>query len=120
MDKVIIKDLLAIGIIGINDWERIHPQQILINITLFTDTQTAGETDEIENCVNYSTLGKKVLSHAETAARKTVEALAGDIAKLCLEDKRVEKVIVRVEKPRAVSYAGSVGVEIERTKGDFK
>jgi FolB domain-containing protein len=120
MDKVIIKDLLAIGIIGINDWERVHPQQILINITLYTDTHKAGQTDEIEDCVNYSTLGKKVLLHAETAARQTVEALAADIAKLCLEDERVKKAIVRVEKPRAVSYAGLVGVEIERTKGDFE
>jgi FolB domain-containing protein len=119
MDKVIIKDLLAIGIIGINDWERVHPQQILINITLFTDTHEAGQTDNINDCINYSTLGKRILSHAETVARKTVEALAADIAKLCLDDGRVEKVIVRVEKPRAVSYAGLVGVEIERSKGNY-
>lgn len=116
MDKVIIKDLIATGIIGINDWERVHPQQILINITLYTDTQKAGQTDEIEDCVNYSTLSKKILFHAETSARKTVEALAEDLAKICLEDLRIKKVIVRVEKPRAVSYTGSVGVEIERVR----
>ncbi len=39
MDKVIIKDLLARGIIGINDWERKNPQDILINITVLTDTR---------------------------------------------------------------------------------
>ena len=33
MDKVIIKNLLARGIIGIRDWERKRPQDILINIT---------------------------------------------------------------------------------------
>ncbi len=119
MDKVIIKDLLAIGIIGVNDWERVHPQQILINIILFTDMRKAGQTDEIDDCVSYSTLGKKILLHAETAARKTVEALAADLANICLDDERVEKVVVRVEKPRAVSYAGLVGVEIERTKGEM-
>lgn len=119
MDKVIINDLLAYGILGINEWERIHPQQILINIELFTDTHKAGQSDEIEDCVSYSTLGKKLKIHAETAARNTVEALAADLSKLCLEDPRVEKVIVRVEKTQAVSYAGSVGVEIERAKGDF-
>ena len=41
MDKVIIKNLLARGIIGINDWERKRAQNILINITLFTDTRRA-------------------------------------------------------------------------------
>ena len=45
MDKVIIKDLRARGIIGVNDWERDKPQEILINITVFTDTRRAGETD---------------------------------------------------------------------------
>ena len=41
MDKVIIKDLLVRGIIGINDWERNRAQDILINIILFTDTHRA-------------------------------------------------------------------------------
>jgi len=116
MDKVIIKDLLARGILGVRDWERKRAQDILINLTLFTDTKRAGETDNLEDCVNYSTMSKKILAHAESAARLTVEALANDLAKICLEDKSVQKVIVRVEKPGAVRFAGSVGVEIERSR----
>lgn len=118
MDKVIIKDLLARGILGINEWERNNPQDILINITVFTDTRRAAETDNIEDCVNYRTLSKKVLAHAESAHRLTVEALANDLAKLCLQEKGVEKVTVRVEKPGAVRFAGSVGVEIERNRNE--
>jgi len=118
MDKVIIKELLARGILGVRDWERKRAQDILINLTLFTDTKRAGETDNLEDCVNYSTMSKKILAHAESAARLTVEALANDLAKICLEDKGVQKVIVRVEKPGAVRFAGSVGVEIERSRDD--
>ncbi len=116
MDKVIIKNLLARGIIGVNDWERKRAQNILINITIFTDTRRAAETDNLEDCVNYSTMSKKLLAHAETVNRLTVEALANDLARLCLEDKGVQKVIVRVEKPGAVRFAESVGVEIERSR----
>jgi FolB domain-containing protein len=118
MDKVIIKDLLVRGIIGVNDWERKRAQDILINLILFTDTKRAGETDNLEDCVNYSTMSKKIQAHAESAGRLTVEALANDLAKICLEDKGVQKVIVRVEKPGAVRFAGSVGVEIERSRDD--
>ena len=118
MDKVIIKNLLARGIIGVNDWERNRAQDILINLTLFTDTQRAAETDHINDCVNYSTMSKKVMAHAESASRLTVEALANDLAKICLEDKGVQKVIVRVEKPGAVRFAESVGVEIERSRDE--
>jgi FolB domain-containing protein len=120
MDKVFVTDLIARGIIGINDWEREKPQEIKINLTLFGNLQSAGETDKIDDCINYRTAAKKAQDHAETSKRFTVEALAADIAKICLEDPNVLKVIVRVEKPGAVRFSGSVGVEIERTRDDFK
>ena len=118
MDKVLINDLRVRGIIGINPWERENPQDILINIIVFTDTRRAGETDKIEDCVDYRALAKKVLSHAETAARFTVEALANDLSKICLKESGVQKVTVRVEKPGAVRFSASVGVEIERSRDE--
>ena len=118
MDKVIIKNLLARGIIGVNDWERKRAQNILINVTIFTDTRHAGETDNLQDCINYSTMSKKILAHAESVNRLTVEALANDLAKICLEEQGVQKVIVSVEKPGAVRFAESVGVEIERNKDE--
>lgn len=118
MDTVIIKDLLVRGIIGVNDWERKRAQDILINVTLFTDTRRAAETDNIADCVNYSTMSKRIQAHAESAERLTVEALANDLAKICLEDKGVRRVILRVEKPGAVRFAKSVGVEIERSRDE--
>ena len=118
MDKVFIKDLLARGIIGINDWEREKIQDILINITIFTDTGTAAISDDLADCVDYRSLAKKVQTHAETAKRFTVEALANDLAKICLEQKGVVKVVVRVEKPGAVRFSKSVGVEIERGRDE--
>ena len=115
MDQVLIKNLTARGIIGIKDWEREKPQEILINIILFTNIRKAGQSDDIRDCVNYRTVAKKVIKHAETAERFTVEALTSDLAEICLEYPGVEKVRVRVEKPGAVRFSESVGVEIERT-----
>lgn len=116
MDKVIIKDLLARGIIGVNDWERTVLQDILINIVAFTDTRRAEQSDHLDDCVDYKALSKRVQAHAESAARFTVEALANDLARICLEQPNVERVLVRVEKPGAVRFAASVGVEVERSR----
>ena len=118
MDKVFIKDLLVRGIIGIREWEREKPQDILINVTVFTDISQAAKTDDIKDCVDYSALSKKLQAHAETAARLTVEALANDLAMICLKENLVKKVIVKVEKPGAVRFAKSVGVEIERKRDE--
>lgn len=120
MDKILITDLVARGIIGINEWEREKPQEIKINIVLYVDLFKAGESDDLADSVNYRSVSKKVLHHAETASRYTVEALAADLARLCLEESGVHKVQVRVEKPGAVRFSAGVGVEIERLKEDFR
>jgi len=118
MDQVIIRNLIARGIIGIKNWEREKPQEILINIILFTNIKKAGQSDDIKDCVNYRTVAKKVIKHAETAKRFTVEALTSDLAEICLEHPDVEMARVRVEKPGAVRFSESVGVEIERTRSE--
>jgi FolB domain-containing protein len=119
MDQVIIRDLLARGIIGINDWEREKPQEILINLVLFADLKKAGETDDINDCVDYRTVAKKVQAYAESSAKLTVEALAADLARICLDQPGVKRARVRVEKPGAVRFSRSVGVEIERSNEDY-
>jgi FolB domain-containing protein len=115
-DKVIIENLRVRGILGIHDWERTAPREIVINATMFTDTWSAAQSDDIADCVNYSEMAKRLRAHAESAARMTVEGLANDLAEICLQEPRVVKVILRVDKPGAVPEADSVAVEIERTR----
>ncbi len=118
-DRIDIHDLLLRGIIGINDWEREKQQDILVNISLFGDFRSAGDSDDIADTINYRTVTKKVIKHVETSKRFTVEALASDIARICLEETGVQRARVRVEKPGALRFARSVGVEIERSPKDF-
>ena len=116
MDKIFIKNLRLRGIIGINDWEREKPQDILINIELLTDSQIAAENDDVEASVNYRTISKQIITHVESHQPLTVEKLASDLADLCLSTKNVQLVKIRVEKPGALRFADSVGIEIERKK----
>lgn len=118
MDKLIIKDLVARGIIGVNDWERVKPQEILINLELYGDLRKVGQTDDLDDSINYRTIAKETLHIAETSERFTVEALAADIVDVCMRTEGVLRAVVRVEKPGAVRFADSVGVEIERHKND--
>lgn len=118
MDRIIIKDLLIRGIIGISERERSQRQDILVNLVLFGDISAAGKSDNIQDCINYRTVAKKTIAFVEHSARYTVEALASDIARFCLEEPGVKGVQVRVEKPGAVRFAQSVGVEIERFRRD--
>jgi FolB domain-containing protein len=119
-DKIIIKDLLLRGIIGLNDWEREKKQDILINLTLFTDTRAAGRSDDPADILNYRTITKALIEYVESSEHYLVEALAAAIARICVVEHNANRVIVRVEKPGALRFAGSVGVEIERERADFE
>lgn len=116
MDKVFINDLMVRGVIGISDRERSQAQDIVVNVVLYTDITKGSETDNIDDCVNYRTIAKAIIAHVEEVSRYTVEALATDIAALCLNTEGVQKVRVKVEKPGAVRFSKSVGVEITRKK----
>lgn len=118
-DKIIVSDLLLRGIIGLNDWEREKKQDILINLTLFTDVRAAGTSDNPDDILNYRTITKAIIDYAESSQHYLVEALATAIARLCIEH-GAARVIVRVEKPGALRFARSVGVEIERERADFE
>ncbi len=115
-DRIEIKDLLLRGIVGINPSEREKKQDILLNITLFADLQPAGDSDDIHATPNYRSVTKRIIEHVEGSSRYTIEALAADVARLCLQEPGVRRARVRVEKPGALRFARSVGVEIERTR----
>lgn len=118
-DKILINDLHVRGILGVNEWERRQKQDIVLNIELSTDTRIAARNDNVEESVNYRTVAKQVIEHVESSQRLTVEALAEDIARIALAMERVSSVRVRVEKPGAVRFARSVGIEIHRRREDF-
>jgi FolB domain-containing protein len=113
-DVIHIKDLLLRTIVGINDEERRNRQDVLINIALYADMHAAGRSDDIDDAVNYRTITKQVIELVENSSFFLVEKMAAEIAAICLRDPRVERARVRVEKPGALRFARSVGVEIER------
>ena len=118
-DRILIKDLLLRGIVGINEDEREKKQDILINMAIFTDVSTAAQSDDITDTLNYRTITKAIIQYVEDdSAHFTVEALATSLARIAIQY-GAPRVIVRVEKPGALRFAASVGVEIERTPADF-
>jgi FolB domain-containing protein len=114
LDKLHIRDLMLRCIIGLNDWEREKKQDILINITLYADLMTACQSDNIEDTVDYKTIKQNVVDMVEASSYMLVERLAQNIADICLENSRVQRVKVMIDKTGALRFARSVGVEITR------
>ena len=116
MDRIRIYDLLVRCILGINENERHEKQDVVINLTLYTDLHKAGKSDRIEDTVDYRALKKRILSMVEGSQYFLVEALAEAVAELGLDQQGVQQVDVCVEKPHALRFARSVAVEITRKR----
>jgi FolB domain-containing protein len=115
-DRILIKNLRVQGILGIKPEERVDKQEILINADLFVDIESAAETDDIHDAVNYRTVTKRMIAHVEGSSDLLVEKLAVNLAHIILSEFEVERVILRVEKPGALRFAESVGIEVDRRR----
>ena len=114
VDRIIITDIRARCIVGINKDERTEKQDVTINLSIYADLRKPGRSDKFEDAIDYRAIKKRVLNLVENSEYFLLEALAEAVADVCLETPGVIKVHVRVDKPSALRFARSVGVEISR------
>jgi D-erythro-7,8-dihydroneopterin triphosphate epimerase len=114
VDRIIITDIRARCIVGVNKDERTEKQDVTINISIYADLRKPGRSDKFEDAIDYRAIKKRVLNLVEHSNYFLLEALTEAVADVCLETPGVIKVHVRVDKPSALRFARSVGVEITR------
>ncbi|MHA2501884.1 MAG: dihydroneopterin aldolase [Candidatus Kariarchaeaceae archaeon] len=119
MDKILIKDLLVRGIVGINDWEREKEQDILVNMVIEHDLMKASLSDNIDDTLNYRTITKEMIEYLKSSKHYLVETLAHELAGIAIRH-GAQHVTIRLEKPNALRFADSVGVELIRTPDQYE
>lgn len=115
-DQIHIRDLRLRCIVGVYPEERREKQDVTIQVTLWADLRRAGQSDRIEDTVDYRTVKKQVVALVEESTFNLVERLAERIAEICLNNAGVRRARVVVEKPGALRFARTVAVEIVRDR----
>jgi FolB domain-containing protein len=118
-DKIIIRDLRLRTVIGVRECERMRRQDVVINVALYNDVRLPGQTDDPSTMLDYAAVTAAITTLVTSSDHRLVEALATDIARVCVVHFGAERVVVRVEKPAALHAASTAGVEIDRARGDF-
>ncbi len=113
-DRIEIHDLKTRCIIGFNPEERIHTQDVSIDITLFTNTQSAAVNDDIGDAADYKTIKKQVLEMIENSSFNLLEKLTEETAEICLKNPCIHHADVSIKKIGALRYAHDVAVHITR------
>ncbi len=112
MAKIQITDLALRTIIGTNDWERKTKQDITINISLEYNSAKARASDRLEDAIDYKRLTKRIIQEVENSHFFLLEALSHFVLKIIMEDKRIKRATVRIDKPQALRFAKSVSIEL--------
>lgn len=115
MDKIIIKDASFLTYLGTTKEEKQNSQEIFLDIKLYFETQKAGQTDKIEDTIDYFQVYAGLKELIENNQFNLVETIARDASKYILDNYKARKVKIKIKKPDAlIGKARYAGVEIER------
>ena len=117
---VFIKDFIIEEIIGIHKHEKIKKQKIKFNIILDVNQNTIPDEKDVKSIVDYEKITNKLERLTKQKKYNFLESLAEDSFKEIFEDKRINSVTIKIEKPEAIKNAKSVGVEVFKTRKDYE
>ncbi len=114
--RIAIRNLRLRCIVGINEQERTQKQDVVVNVEMWADVAEAVRTDNVRDTVDYKVVNKEIIAAVEKSSFLLVESLASAVADICLSHERISRVRVMVEKPGALRFADSVGIELTKEK----
>lgn len=117
MAKIRVKNLLIRTYIGFNPDELTNKQDVIINLEIEAEIpEEALQADEPDGIYNYKTITKRIIAFVQDGHFKLLEVLTKNLLDMIMEDKRVTRAKVEVDKPHALRFAESVSFEMEATR----
>jgi len=110
MQTIRIKNLKLRIIVGINPEERIHKQDVLINIKADIDNSKAVQTEDINDTLNYRNLAKSVIDFVEKSEFYLLDTLVDKVLNLVMSDDMVIRATVEIDKTTVLRYCDSVSL----------
>jgi len=108
--KVFVRGLAVDAHIGVYKHETGRTQRLIVDVELDV---AVSNWNKLSETVNYETIAAKARKVAAEGHRGLVETFAHHLADACLEEPKVTRARIRVEKPSALQPdAAAAGVEI--------
>ncbi len=117
-DRLIIRDLELLCVIGAEDWEHLMPQRVVVDIELKGDFSAAANSDSLADAVDYREVCTSAIEVAEDGVYRLLEVLADRVARAVLGvNECIAEVTVGVFKPLALAGFGEAKARVEVTRG---
>lgn len=107
-DRIEVRGLRVFGHHGVLAAERREGQPFVVDATLELDLDGPARSDELSDTIDYARLAEQLAQAVAGTQFRLLEALAGHLAALAVQDPRVAAATIRVAKPQA-----SVAVDLD-------
>ena len=121
-DKIILSEMEFYGYHGVNQEEKIQGQKFVVDLEINCSLLLPGQTDDLNDTVNYSQVYKLIKSIVEGPSQNLIESVAENIAYRILSETSADEVTVKVAKlqpPIKGSQIKSAAAQITRTISNY-
>lgn len=111
-----IDQLRVRPIVGVYEYEREAPQDLLISADITFDGTNVAKSDDVVDTLDYVRLGQRIITAIEATEYQLIESVLHHTLNVVCEDDRVLHAHVTIEKPGAGlrTIAKNVAVSGER------
>ncbi len=114
-DKIFLQGLEIRCVIGTLPRERKKKQKVVIDLEFPAPVRKAARRDDLRDALNYQAIARHATKFVSQSRFYLIETLAERLAKTLLKKFRLQEILLRVSKPKAIPNAKNTGVEIRRT-----
>jgi len=118
--KVLIKDLTLDLQLGYYDFERGKKQKVKFNLELNYENKKPTNDEDLKSIVNYGKIVKLIEKLVKNKHYNFLETLAEDIFDELFKDKKINKIVLRIEKLEILKQCSSVGIQISKKRSNEK
>ena len=118
--KILIKDLTLDLKLGYYDFEKEKEQKVKFNLEINYQDKIPTSDKDIKSIVNYGKVVKLITKLVKKRHYNFLETLAENIFDELFKDKRIGKIMLRIEKLEILKECSSIGIQITKKRSHEK
>ena len=118
--KIIINELTLDLKLGYYDSEKKTPQKVKFSLEIDYEDKKPTNDRDIKSIVNYGTVVKLITKLVKKKHYNFLETLAEAVFDELFKDKRIAKILLKIEKLEILKECSSVGIQITKKRSHEK
>ena len=118
--KILINDLVLDLKLGYYDFEKEKAQKVKFSLEIDYEDKKPTNDKDLKSIVNYGTIVKLITKLVKKKHYNFLETLAESVFDELFKDKRIAKIMLKIEKLEILKECSSVGIQITKKRSHEK